>query len=72
MKSEKFTGSAIDQLEMVYGYLFAHKGHFLLFSLVNLQIAEIRCSTCKFGVVEGSREFIEFVWLEWSIQNSES
>jgi len=72
MKSEKFTGSAIDQLEMAYGYLVGHKGHFLLFSLVNLQIAEIRCSTCKFGVVEGSREFIELIWLEWSMQNSES
>lgn len=71
MKTEKFTGSAVDQLELCYSYLFAHKSHFVLFSLVDLNTAEIRCSSCKFAIVTGSREFLEPVWLEWSMNRIE-
>lgn len=71
MHTEKFTGSSIDQLELVYADLLQHEGHFLLFNLLNLSIAEIQCSSCKVAIVSGSREFLELVWLEWSMNKIE-
>lgn len=71
MKAEKFTGTAIEQLETSFGYLLAHHGHFLLYSFINLEIGAIRCSSCKVDIVEGSREFVELIWLEWSSIDSE-
>jgi len=67
MKSEKFTGTYVEQLCMLFAQLSSHEGHFLYFSLLNLDIAEIRCGTCKYGVIEGSRELLEQLWLEWSM-----
>jgi len=72
MKAEKFTGTAIDQLERCFAYLLAHRGHFLLYSLINLEIGAIRCSSCKVDIVEGSRELVESIWLEWSNPSSKS
>jgi hypothetical protein len=72
MKTEKFTGTAVDQLELGYSYLLAHQGHFLLFTLINFDTAEIRCSSCKHIIVSGSREFLELVWLEWSMNKTEN
>jgi hypothetical protein len=72
MKAEKFTGSGVDQLEVVFMQLFQHQEHFMLFTLADLNTGSIRCSTCKIDVVVGSRELLELVWLEWSMIQTES
>ena len=71
MKAEKFTGTVVDQLEMTFAHLLAHRSHFLMFSLLDLKNGAIRCSSCKYDVVSGSREFIELLWLEWSMSQSD-
>jgi hypothetical protein len=71
MKAEKFTGTAIEQLDLSFRHLVSHKEHFLLYSLVDLHNGAIRCSTCKLDVISGNREFVEFLWLEWSMLGSE-
>jgi hypothetical protein len=68
MYTEKFAGSGLDQLETCFAELAAHRGHLLLFALVNLSNAAIQCSTCSHRVLDGSRELIEAVYLEWSMQ----
>lgn len=72
MKAEKFTGTWIDQVDMVFDSLLRHHGHFLLYTLIDLQFGAIRCSSCKVDIVEGSREFVELLWLEWSSMDSET
>lgn len=71
MKSEKFTGTYLEQLAMCFAQLQGHQDHFLYFGLLNLDIAEIRCGKCRVGVIEGSRELLELLWLEWSMQQLE-
>ena len=71
MKAEQFTGTAIEPLELSFNYLSSHKDHFLLYSLVDLHNGAIRCSTCKHDMISGNREFVEFLWLEWSMQGSD-
>lgn len=63
---EKFTGSAVDQLEKTFSYLEGHEKHFLLYSWVDLQTAVIRCTVCKLDVVEGSADLLGVIWQEWS------
>jgi hypothetical protein len=68
MKTERFTGSGLDELEACFGELLAHRGHFLSYSLLDLSNAVIQCSKCHHRVLDGSRDLIEAVFLEWSIQ----
>ena len=66
-KANQFRGSAVDMLDFLWRSLQQHESHFLLFSLSDLDTAEIRCSSCKQAVLIGSREVIESLWLEWSM-----
>jgi hypothetical protein len=72
MITEKFTGSGLDELEACFSELQPHRGHFVLYSLLDLSNAAVQCCTCDCRVLDGSRELIEVVYLEWSMQEMNS
>lgn len=77
MNAEKFTGTALDQLEVALDQVRSHAvdrrsvAHLLSFHLDNLDLASIRCSSCRVVALAGSREFVESIWLEWSSIDSD-
>lgn len=75
MKAERFIGNSIDQLEVGLSQILAHAlaepsaSHIFSFRLVDLDIASIRCSSCRVVVLTGSREFVGAVHSEWSTKS---
>ena len=71
----KFGGTALDQLEVGLDQVLSHAvdsrsvAHLLSFHLDNLEFASIRCSSCRVIALTGSREFVESIWLEWSMKS---
>lgn len=72
MQATKFQGSYEDQLELIFSDLLNHSHHNLWFSLEGFDQAKVCCGVCKKTVIEGSRELIELIWLEYNEQGSPS
>lgn len=66
LNTERFIGSGLDELEACFSELLLHRGHVLVFGLLDLSNAVIQCGTCHHRVLDGSRELIEVAYLEWS------
>jgi len=68
MKPVKHTGPYDDLLNNLFARLHEHDGDTLKFSLRSLDWAEVYCYQCRSVVLEGSRELIESLWLEYNIE----